>query len=136
MSTVIALHPHRVERAARQRPGAQPQLRPQPHPELEPAGALRLTRRGQWLVRVVVTLAVVVCVLGGVLLLSRTAEAGSRPQQVPLTYHVVLPGETLWQIAGEVAPAADRRDTMARLRELNALDSGQLSVGQRIAVPA
>lgn len=116
MSTVIALYPHRVDLGHRQ-------------------PALRLTRRGRRLVRVTVSVAVVLCVLAGVLLLSRSAEAGSRPHPVPLTYHVVLPGETLWQIAGEVAPAADRRDTVADLVELNALGSARLSVGQRIAIP-
>jgi LysM repeat protein len=47
----------------------------------------------------------------------------------------VAPGQTLWAIAGEVAPNADRRDTVARIQELNALSSVNLQAGQKIAVP-
>jgi hypothetical protein len=74
--------------------------------------------------------------VAGVLLIDRTAEAGSTSRPVPVTYRVVLPGETLWQIAGEVAPGADRRDTVARIVELNALPNAGVNAGQRIAVPA
>ena len=48
---------------------------------------------------------------------------------------VVQPGQTLWSIAGDVAPGADRRDTIARIVELNALPSTAVSAGERIAVP-
>jgi hypothetical protein len=41
----------------------------------------------------------------------------------------------LWSIAGEVAPGADRRDTVAEIVELNALDGSSVRAGQRIAVP-
>jgi hypothetical protein len=68
-------------------------------------------------------------------LINRTAEAGSTPRSVQVSYRVVLPGETLWQIAGEVAPGVDRRDTVARIIELNALSTGGVNAGQRIAVP-
>ncbi len=71
----------------------------------------------------------------GVLLIDRTAEAGSTLRPVPVTYRAVLPGETLWEIAGEVAPGVDRRDTVARILELNALSTAGVYAGQRIAVP-
>jgi Tfp pilus assembly protein FimV len=77
----------------------------------------------------------VIALVLGVLLIDRTAEAGSISRPVPVTYRVVLPGETLWQIAGEVAPGVDRRDTVARLLELNALSTAGVRAGQRIAVP-
>jgi hypothetical protein len=70
-----------------------------------------------------------------VLLLNRTAEAGSTSRSMSVSYRTVLPGETLWQIAGEVAPGVDRRDTVARIVELNALSSAGVAAGQRIAVP-
>jgi LysM repeat protein len=47
----------------------------------------------------------------------------------------VAPGDTLWSIAGEAAPGVDRRDTVHRIVELNALAGPELSVGQRVAVP-
>jgi hypothetical protein len=49
---------------------------------------------------------------------------------------VVEPGQTLWSIAGQVAPGADRRDTIARIVELNGLPSTDVAAGARIAVPA
>jgi hypothetical protein len=97
--------------------------------------ALRLTRRGRFVVRIATGGLVLLAVLVGVLLLDRTAQAGSQSHPVPVGYHVVLPGETLWQIAGEVAPRSDRRDTVAKILDLNALSTAAVSPGQRIAVP-
>jgi LysM domain len=102
----------------------------------EAPGQLRLTRRGRIVVRVGSAVLALLMVGSGVLLLDRTAQAGSQPHPVPVSYRVVLPGETLWQIAGEVAPRADRRDTVARIVELNALPGAGVSAGQRIAIPA
>jgi LysM repeat protein len=99
------------------------------------AAPLRLTRRGRVVVRVGGSLLILLALLAGVLLLNRTAEAGSQARPVPAAYHVVMPGETLWQIAGEVAPGVDRRDTVASIVEVNALPSAAVSAGQRIAVP-
>jgi hypothetical protein len=96
---------------------------------------VRLTRRGLLVVRIGGAGLAVLVLACGVLLLDRTAEAGSTSRSVPVTYRVVLPGETLWQIAGEVAPGVDRRDTVARIIELNALPTGGINAGQRIAVP-
>jgi hypothetical protein len=96
---------------------------------------VRLTRRGRIVVRIGGVALIVLTLLAGVLLIDRTAEAGSTSRPVPVTYRVVLPGETLWQIAGEVAPGVDRRDTVARIVELNALSSAGVNAGQRIAVP-
>jgi len=96
---------------------------------------LRLTRRGRFVVRVGTVLLVLLAVVAGVLLLNRTAQASTRVHPVPATYRVIRPGETLWQIAGQVAPASDRRETVAKIIELNALPSAQISSGQRIAVP-
>ena len=50
-------------------------------------------------------------------------------------YVTVAPGDTLWSIAAEAAPGEDRRDTVHRIVELNALGGPRLSVGQRVAVP-
>jgi len=54
---------------------------------------------------------------------------------MPVTYHMVLPGETLFEIAAAVDPAADVRDTAVRIARLNALDSWGLQAGQRLALP-
>jgi LysM repeat protein len=62
--------------------------------------------------------------------------AGTHAQHAPVRYVTVEPGQTLWAIAGQVAPNVDRRETVARILDLNALGSSSVSVGQRLAVPA
>ncbi|MFN0281601.1 MAG: LysM peptidoglycan-binding domain-containing protein [Kineosporiaceae bacterium] len=96
---------------------------------------LRLTRRGRVAVRLCVVLLGALATAAIVLAGGRAARAGEDSRPVPAEQVVVQPGETLWQIAGRVAPAADRRDTVARIVELNALPSASLRAGQRIAVP-
>jgi hypothetical protein len=100
------------------------------------AGApLRLTRRGRLVVRLLgaagLLLVVGVGVLGG-----PSALAGPDGGQVPVAERVVLPGETLWGIAGEVAPGTDRRETVAQIMELNGLSSAEVTAGTRLSVPA
>lgn len=69
------------------------------------------------------------------LLLSSRVEAGPPPG--PTTIHVVQAGDTLWEIAGEVAePGSDLRKTVALLQEMNGLQGGGLQVGQRLVIPA
>jgi hypothetical protein len=130
--------PHlRLVREEQSRPAGRPQPVRVLRPAARPAGdtPVRLTRRGRVVVRIGLGLLVLLAVVGGVLLISRPAEAGSTPQAVPVSYRIVLPGQTLWQIAGQVAPGVDRRATVQRIVELNALPGGAVSAGQRIAVP-
>lgn len=97
----------------------------------QPRGALRLTRRGR-----LVILAMLL-VIGAAVSLAVTSSgaASSTAQVVPVQYVTVAPGDTLWTIAGAVAPNADRRDTVAQIIERNALSGSSVHVGQRIAVP-
>lgn len=62
--------------------------------------------------------------------------AGTSTSSLPVRYVVVQGGDTLWSIAGDVAPSADRRDTVAEIVELNALPGSGIRAGQQIAVPA
>jgi len=96
---------------------------------------LRLTRRGRAVARALAALALLVVVAGGVLV-DRPALAGQDAEAGPVAERVVLPGETLWAIAGEVAPDVDRRETVAQIMELNDLASAEVRAGQRLAVPA
>jgi LysM repeat protein len=97
-----------------------------------PTAALRLTRRGRLVITgLLASVAIVASMfVGGVSL------AGTDRASAPTRYVTVAPGETLWAIAGEVAPSVDRRDTVQRILELNALTSANVRAGQRIAVPA
>ncbi len=62
-------------------------------------------------------------------------SATATDSSAPLSYVSVDPGETLWQIAHEVAPSVDPRDVIADIVSLNALTTESLQVGQSIAIP-
>lgn len=96
--------------------------------------ALRLTRRGRSVVTLVAGLVIFLAVGAAVLGLQRAAAASATGGRVPVEYHVVLPGETLWGIAAAEVPGTEVRAAVARLIELNALPNGQVFVGQRLAV--
>ena len=97
-------------------------------------GRTRLTRRG----RVLVVLAVAALLLAAFSLGrvdSRAAVPGGEASAPALTQTVVLPGETLWSIARDLAPDNDPREVVAQIRELNDL-SGGLVAGQQLLLPA
>jgi hypothetical protein len=45
-------------------------------------------------------------------------------------------GQSLWQLAEEIAPSADPRDVISDILAANELESGSVQAGQRIALPA
>ena len=94
---------------------------------------VRLTRRGRAVV-VLVTMALLLVAfsIGQVSLRAATNTEPAMPTR-QVTVHA---GDTLWTIAGEVAPDADRRDVMEQLRRLNDLDGTGLIAGQALVVPA
>ncbi len=95
------------------------------------ARPLRLTRRG------VLALALGVAVIGGLLLLAAHLSAGSPAVPAgspPGAVVTVQPGDTLWSIAGQVAPGRDPRQVVDRIRESNHLTSVSLIPGQTLKV--
>ncbi len=106
-------------------------------PTLAPATRLRLTTRGRRVVALLASLPAVAAlsiaiVSGGGAIAS--AEHGAPAGE--FTTVTVLPGDTLWSIAEEVAPAADPRDVIDAIMRLNALGSAQLEAGETLAIPA
>ena len=95
---------------------------------------LRLTRRG----RLVVLVLTAVLLLGAGWLLPQAGvgAASERDARPAVGYVVVQPGETLWDVAGRVAPDADRRDTIERILAMNKLRDAGVGAFQRLAVPA
>lgn len=103
-------------------------------PDTGPGAGLRLTRRGRL---------VVVVLAAGLLLMafslgrvdSQAAVPSERAPEPVLTQTVVVPGDTLWSIAEELAPDHDPREVVAAIREVNDL-SGGLVAGQQLLLPA
>lgn len=117
-------------RPAASRPASARSARPLPAVAARPAApAIRLTRRGR-----LVLLLLATGLLLSIFSLGRmTADASSGPA-VHRTV-TVRPGETLWELAGRIAPQTDRRDTVAQIRQLNHLRSAMLLSGQQLQLP-
>lgn len=99
---------------------------------------LRLTARGRRVLAALTAIAVSALVTALVLFGAGQAQAGvgeGAPQDTFLTITVV-PGDSLWSIAGRVAPTVDPRDVVDDIKRLNALDGADLNAGQRLAIPA
>lgn len=113
------------------RPGSRPVRRPRPSTA---SSSLRLTRRG----RVVIATASIL-MLFGVTVVSGvfTADAGSSAAEQGRATGVVVvqAGESLWQIAQDIAPQADPRETVTTIRDLNGLGDTTVVPGQSIVVP-
>jgi Tfp pilus assembly protein FimV len=99
-----------------------------------PRSAVRLTRRGRV---VVVVAALLVAFAIGVFVTAAGSVATQRPGSPEPTKIVqVGTGDTLWDIAADLADDGDVRAVMEEIKHLNALDSGVLQAGQRLVVPA
>ncbi|MGN6330981.1 MAG: LysM peptidoglycan-binding domain-containing protein [Motilibacteraceae bacterium] len=93
---------------------------------------LRLTRRGRLLATLTVAaIAVVAFVLAGL----GPAGAGTPATAGQTRVVTVAPGQTLWQIAGQIAPGRDPRDVVAQITALNHLRADQVAAGQELLVP-
>ncbi len=93
---------------------------------------LALTRRG----RLAITLLATVVLVGGGVIGAQSALAGDGATSAGTATVVVQPGESLWSIAGDAVPGADRRDVIIDIQQLNGLSTSQVSAGQSLIVPA
>jgi hypothetical protein len=99
---------------------------------LPPSDDLRLTGRGRVAILLVVSLvAVVVLSLGHSIAFGGADHSGG----AATSSVVVQPGQNLWQIAQSVAPQADPRETVIRIRELNGMSGSSVQPGQQLIVP-
>jgi hypothetical protein len=67
-----------------------------------------------------------------------TPNASATTGDVSANTHIqiVEAGQTLWQIASDVDPSADPRETINRILDLNSLsNSAQIHAGQALIVP-
>lgn len=100
---------------------------------------LRLTQRGRFVFFGVplILLAAFILSLSG--FLNAPAKAADSADQLSLTPTVtvtVQPGESLWAIAGSLAPERDPRDVVADIAQLNNLDAARVMPGQQLFVPS
>lgn len=106
------------------------------------AARLRITRRGRAAVSVLVAgsiaVAVAIGAVGAVGASSAAAIGGDGTPgdgAVQFDVHTVLPGESLWSIAGDLDPGADPRDVIVELRRFNGLADSTIQPGQQLAIP-
>ena len=95
---------------------------------------LRITQRGRSLLVAVVAAPLVIAAMvfalnGG----EATASLGG--PDLPFQYVTVSSGETLWQLAEELAPTADPRQVIDQIVQLNQLTSSDVFAGQELAIP-
>jgi predicted Zn-dependent protease len=100
-------------------------LRPQ-------ARSVRLTRRGRmvFLMAFLAVAAALMIAFGG--LAGASLDAGD-PEQVRIVE--VGAGDTLYQIAADIAEPGQIREAVAHIQQLNGLNGPELQIGQRLAVP-
>ena len=103
-------------------------------PAAEPKTRLRITKRGRRVLTAAVALPLVIGALVAALN-SGGAAAVAEGASNDFTYVTIAQGESLWQLAQEIAPNADPRDVVAEIVSLNQLH-GEVQAGQKIAIPA
>ena len=96
---------------------------------------LRLTKRGRAVfmslaATPLIVIALVFSLNGG------GASASLSGSDASFQYVTVASGQTLWQVAQELAPTADPRDVIAEIVKLNQLSSPDVFAGQQLAIPS
>ena len=96
---------------------------------------LRLTKRGR---AVLTTLAATPLVIAAFLfaLNGGGATASLEGSDVAFQYVTVETGQSLWQLAEQLAPQADPREVIADIMQLNQLRSPDVYAGEQLAIPA
>jgi len=95
---------------------------------------LRITKRGRAVLTAVAAVPFVVAALlmglngGGA---TATSSAGAPVEQVTLQA-----GQSLWQLAEDIAPGVDPREVVRDILAANQLESASVQAGQRLDVPA
>lgn len=100
---------------------------------------LRLTRRGRFVffgLPLILLAALVLSLAGFLNAPAKAADSASELTLTPTVTVTVQPGESLWAIAGAVAPERDPRDVVADIVQLNNLGAARVIPGQQLYVPS
>ena len=104
------------------------------------APRLRLTSRGRMVFGTLaaIPLIAIALLVGPNVLGAQATGTLSAPEGVENSFQYVsiAPGQSLWQLAEQVAPQADPREVVADILTLNNLSSGDVQPGQKLAIPA
>ncbi|MCU1532023.1 MAG: LysM peptidoglycan-binding protein [Arthrobacter sp.] len=98
---------------------------------------LRLTRRGRFVcfgVPLILLAALLLSFSGFLNAPAKAADSASGLVPAATVSVTVQPGESLWAIAGTVAPERDPRDVVADIVQLNNLDDARVMPGQELFV--
>ena len=98
------------------------------------APRLRITRRGRAVLTFLVA-APLVAATAGIVLNAGGATATLESTPTSFDYVTVESGQSLWQVAEQVAPASNPSDVVLEIVHLNQLDSSVVAAGQQVAVP-
>lgn len=100
---------------------------------------LRLTRRGRFVffgLPLILLAALVLSLAGFLNSPAKAADSAAELSVTPTVTVTVQPGESLWAIAGAVAPERDPRDVVADIVQLNNLGAARVIPGQQLYVPS
>ncbi len=100
---------------------------------------LRLTRRGRFVffgVPLILLAALLLSFSGFLNAPAKASESAAELSLTPTVSVTVKSGESLWAIAGTVAPERDPRDVVADIVQLNNLDAARVVPGQTLFVPS
>ena len=100
---------------------------------------LRLTRRGRFVffgLPLILLAALVLSLAGFLNAPAKAADSAAELSLTPTVTVTVQPGESLWAIAGAVAPERDPRDVVADIVQLNNLGAARVMPGQQLYVPS
>ncbi|MDM4762543.1 LysM peptidoglycan-binding domain-containing protein [Galbitalea sp. SE-J8] len=98
-----------------------------------PRSRLRLTTRGR---RVLLVLATVPLIVAALVYALNGGGATATDSSGSLEYVTVLPGDSLWSIAEQLAPRSDPRDVIDAIVDANGLTDESVRAGERLAIPA
>ncbi|MDT0158609.1 LysM peptidoglycan-binding domain-containing protein [Microbacterium sp. ARD32] len=97
---------------------------------------LRLTARGRRVLAGFAAAPLIAGIAFSVLAGGSALASGEESAPVAFESVTVLPGDTLWSIAAEVAPGIDPREVIDDIMRLNNLGTGAIQAGAEIAIPA
>ncbi|MCU1407076.1 MAG: conserved secreted protein [Glaciihabitans sp.] len=101
----------------------------------QPTTRLRITARGRVVLTTIAALPVVAVAIA-LSLNGGGAVATATGSSTPLESITVMGGQSLWQLAEEIAPQADPREVIADLISINTLVSAEVHPGQQLDIPS